>query len=114
MGHYMRDNSQEIYAAISWRPLRGLYFRTSYTLAEHGDDILYGDVTGSEITKVPFLKNKTWQNYQFEFKARYELVSGIYFWLQYLNTNRKGDLRFGSEILHGKTNTFVAGINVGF
>jgi len=114
MGHYMRDNSQEIYAAISWRPLRGLYFRTSYTLAEHGDDILYGDVTGSEIIKVPFLKNKTWQNYQFEFKARYELVSGIYFWLQYLNTNRKGDLRFGSEILHGKTNTFVAGINVGF
>jgi len=114
MGHYMRDNSQEIYAAISWKPLRGLYFITSYTVAEHGDDIIYGDVSGSDITKVPLLKNKTWQNYQFEFKARYELVSGIYFWLQYLNTNRKGDLRFGPEIMRGKTNTFVAGVNIGF
>ena len=114
MGHYMRDNSQEIYAAISWKPLRGLYFVLSFTVAEHGDDIIYGDVPASDIIKVPFLKNKTWQNYQFEFKARYELVSNLYFWLQYLNTNRKGDLRFGPEILHGGTNTFVAGLNIGF
>ena len=114
MGHYMRDNSQEIYAAVSWKPVRGLCFNTSYTLAEHGDDIIYGDVSGSDIIKIPFLKTKTWQNYQFEFKARYEVVSNIYFWLQYLNTNRKGDLRFGPEILHGETNTFLAGLNIGF
>ena len=114
MGHYMRDNSQEIYAAISWKPLRGLYINTSYTLAEHGDDIIYGDVSGSDIIKVPFLKNKTWQNYQFEFMARYEVVSNIYLWLQYLNTNRSGDLKFGPEILHGGTNTFIAGFNIGF
>ena len=114
MGHYMRDNSQEIYGAISWKPIRGLWLNTSFTLAEHGDDIIYGDVSGSDIIKVPFLKNKTWQNYQFEFKARYEVVSNIYFWLQYLNTNRKGDLKFGPEILYGKTNTFLAGFNIGF
>jgi len=114
MGHYLRDNSQEIYAAISWKPIRGLYFTTSYTVAEHGDDVIYGDVSGADIIKIPFLKNKTWQNYQFEFMARYEMVSNIYFWLQYSNTNRKGDLRFGPEILHGETNTFIAGFNIGF
>ena len=114
MGHYMRDNSQEIYAALLWKPLRGLQVNASYTLAEHGDDVIYGDVSGSDIVRVPFLENKTWQSYQFDLMARYELVSGIYFWMQYLNTDRRGDLRFGPQILHGRTNSFVTGLNIGF
>jgi hypothetical protein len=114
MGHYMRDNSQEIYVAMDWKPARGLLVHGSYTLAEHGDDILYTNVSGSDLIKVPFMKNKTWDNNQFELTTRYELSSGIYFWLQYLNTNRSGDLKFGPEIMHGQTNTLVAGVNVGF
>ena len=114
MGHYMRDNSQEIYLALAWKPFRGVQVKTSYTLAEHGDDVLYGNDAGTQILSVQFMENKTWQNYQFDFLARYELVSGIYFWVQYLNTNRKGDLKFGPEILYGRTNSFLAGINVGF
>ena len=110
----MRDNSQEIYVALAWKPLRGLQFKTSYTLAEHGDDVIYGDVSGTDIVKLPFMENKTWQNYQFELTARYELVSGIYLWLEYVNTNRMGDLKFSPEILHGGTNTFFAGLNIGF
>ena len=114
MGHYMRDNSQEIYGAIDWKPIRGLLIHAAYTFAEHGDDILYGDVSGSDIIKVPLLENKTWQNNQFEFMARYQISSGIYVWMQYMNTNRKGDLKFGPEIMRGKTNTLMAGINIGF
>ncbi len=100
--------------ALAWKPLRGLRVKTSYTLAEHGDDVIYGDVSGSDIVKVPFMENKSWQNYQFELIARYELVSGIYLWLEYVNTNRRGDLKFGPEILQGKTNSFLVGMNVGF
>jgi len=114
MGHYMRDNSQEIYLALGWKPIRGLWMNASYTLAEHGDDVIYRDVTGSDIVKTPFMESKTWQNYQLEVMARYELVNGIYLWIQYLNTNRKGDVRFGPVLLHGKTNSFTAGINIGF
>jgi hypothetical protein len=114
MGNYLRDNSQEIYGAIDWRPLRGLLVHVSYLLAEHGDDVVYGDVSGSDIVKLPFMENKTWQNNQFELMARYQLSSGIYIWMQYLNTNRKGDLKFSPEIMHGKTNTFLAGLNIGF
>ncbi len=114
MGHYMRDNSQEIYVALAWKPIRGLYLNTSYTLAEHGADIEYTSALGADYDKIPFLKDKTWQNYQFEFMARYELMNNAYVWLQYQNTNRKGDVKYGPEIYLGKTNTLIMGINVGF
>jgi len=114
LGHYLRDNSQEIYVDLGWKPLQGLQVNASYTLAEHGDDVIYGDVLGSDIVKVPFMENRTWQNYQFELMTRYELVNGMYFWIMYLNTNRKGDVSFGPTILHGRTNSFVAGMNIGF
>jgi len=117
LGSYMRDNSEDLYVSVSYKALRGLTVQASYTLAQHGDDFQYRDNAGKHVQDAnafPFLKNKTWQNRQFAFMARYELVSGIYFWLQYLNTNRSGDLKFGPEIMHGQTNTLVAGVNVGF
>jgi len=86
----------------------------SLTLAEHGDDIAYYNQAGYDVTKIPFMKNKTWENRQIVFLARYELVSNIYLWLQYMNTNRRGDIRFGPEILHGNTNTMMVGVNLGF
>jgi hypothetical protein len=114
MGNWMRDNSQEIYIALAWKPIRGLLFNGSLTLAEHGDDVAYDSNKGYDVTKIPFMKNKTWEDQEITFLARYELVSNIYLWLQYMNTNRRGDVRYGPEILHGKTNTVMAGMNVGF
>jgi len=114
IGHYMRDNSQEVYLAVTWKPIRGLTFTGSYTLAEHGDDYVYSHDSGYDITKVPVLQNLTWQNDQAELQARYELVSNCYLWLSYLNTNHKGDIKFGPEIMHGKTNSLLVGLNLGF
>ena len=80
-------------------------------MAEHGDEYEY--INTQYYDNLPFLQNKTWQNYQVDFYGQYEIVSGVYFWLQYSYTNRKGDLRFGPEILHGKTNSIIFGINIG-
>ncbi len=38
MGHYLRDNSQEIYIAAEYKILRGLHVRAYYLLAQHGPD----------------------------------------------------------------------------
>ncbi|MEI7723719.1 MAG: hypothetical protein WCK09_01375 [Bacteroidota bacterium] len=114
MGSYLRENSQEIYMAISWHPLRGVLINGSYTIAQHGDDVPYNYNAGYIVDQIPFIKNKTWQNHSFEFSARYEFVSNGYFFIQYLNSNREGDVRYQTEFMHGKTNTFLTGINIGF
>jgi hypothetical protein len=114
MGNYLRENSQEIYVAIAWHPLRGVLINASYTLAQHGDDVPYNNNAGYVVDQVPFIKNKTWQNSAFGLSARYEFVNNGYFFVSYLNSSREGDVRFQPEFMHGKTNTVMTGINVGF
>ncbi|MCX6267619.1 MAG: hypothetical protein NTW16_09720 [Bacteroidetes bacterium] len=114
LGNYLRENSQEIYIAVSFHPLRGVVINTSYTIAQHGDDVPYRINAGYTADQVPFLKNITWQNKAFELSARYEFVNNGYFFIQYLNSDRSGDVRYQPAVMNGKTNTFITGINVGF
>ncbi len=114
LGNYLRENSQEIYAAISWKPLRGVLINASYTMAEHGDDVPYRIDAGYAVDEVPFMKNKTWQNHAFGISARYEFVNNGYFFVEYLNSNRQGEERFQPAVMMGTTNTFLTGINIGF
>ncbi len=114
LGHYLRENSQELYFAVSFHPLRGVLINTSYTIAEHGDNVPYRIDGGYAVDQVPFLKNKTWQNHSFELSARYEFVSNGYFFIRYLNSNREGEPGYQPEVMNGSTNTIFTGINLGF
>ena len=114
LGSYMRENSQEIFLSLSWRPLRGVMINTSYTVAQHGDDVPYQYNAGYAVDEVPFLQNITWQNHAFELSARYEFVNNGYFFIRYLHSNREGETRYQPEMMDGTTNTFLTGINVGF
>jgi len=114
LGNYLRENSQEIFVAASWHPLRGVLLSASYTLSEHGDDIPYAFNAGYEVDNIPFMKNKTWQNASFGLSARYEFVNNGYFFVQYLNSNHQGDVGFLTTTMRGKTNTLNMGINIGF
>lgn len=113
LGNYLRDNSFEYYIALGYRPIRGLFLQTSYTLAAHGDDYTYNH-TGPSIVTQPYMKNKTWQNSEVAVSARYEYSANAYFFLEYLNSARSGDVRYQPEFMHGKTNTLIVGVNMGF
>jgi len=112
MGHYLRDNSQEIYLALAFKPFRGLHFNISYTLAQHGDD--YPDDRSYDYSTLRFMKNTIWQNSEIAVSARYEYTGNSYFFLQYLNSSRQGNVMYQPEFMHGKSNTIVAGVNIGF
>ncbi len=78
MGHYMGDNSQNIFAEISYKPIRGLYLAFSYT-----NDIKYNkyDYVRRNIIEIisqkPFAE-KTYMNNTFAFDAKYEVFAGCY------------------------------------
>ncbi|MFZ4521205.1 MAG: hypothetical protein ACOYNC_05840 [Bacteroidales bacterium] len=114
LGHYLRANSQELYFALAYHPFRGLQVNASYTLAQHGEEVPYRLNAGYAVDRVPFLKNKTWQNLAFGLSARYEFVSNGYVFIQYLNSSREGDDLYQPYLMDGMTNTFMTGINIGF
>lgn len=84
MGHYLRSNSDEIYAGLRYKPIRGLMLDLSYTYARHGNDIEYTrkvDADYVNITKVKPLDQIVWDSKIFGFTTRYEILLNTYIWI---------------------------------
>ncbi len=115
LGHYLRDNSQELYLAIQYKPIRGLHILTSYTFAQHGADYKYENVPPGHLHKLPLLKNITWESHSILISANYEIVNNAYVYIKYQNADITGKLKkYTPEFYRGNTNTFSMGVNLGF
>ncbi|MEE4259617.1 MAG: hypothetical protein V2I62_07655 [Bacteroidales bacterium] len=118
MGHYLRDNSREIYVALLYKPIRGLQVKLAYTLGQHGDDYDYADCANDpdcDLHKLPPLENITWENQTIQLDARYEIVNNTYVFMSFMAGNATGNVNlYTPEYYHGKTNTFSFGANIGF
>ncbi len=83
MGHYLRDNAQDIFFQIGFKPVARLMVDVSYNYANKGPD--YPDnrnaidpVTGEDqILSYPFQSKILWEKTSFAFKVRYELVNDL-------------------------------------
>ena len=113
LGHYLKDNSQEIYISIEAKPLRGLYLHVFFLLAQKGPDY---DELGGDRLGLPFMETIEWENNSFSILARYEIINDAFLILEFQNSNINGnDLnKYTHPMWHGKTNTFSAGMNFGF
>lgn len=141
LGNYLGDNSEEIYVALQYKPLRGLDINLSYTQAEHGNEYTYirhGIWEGSkasvrDIISQPFMKDKIWSNKTLSFDVKYEIFPNIYAILNIENSNIQafeatsevtfGEIRMTAEetlnfytpkFLQGKQTTITAGLSFGF
>jgi len=117
MGHYLRGNSDEIYLAADFKPVRGLSFHLAYIQARHGDDYKLTD-PGSNPHSDPILDNIIWQNQQVLISARYEIVSNTYIFFNYNHQNITGQQiaieKYTPEYYRGNTSTITGGMNIGF
>jgi len=116
LGHYLRENSQEFYIGLDYKPLRGLLISASWTLAQHGTDVPYRVDAGYNVAAVPFLSPVTWENNEVALSARYEYTSGGFFFARYVFSSRTGEDQnpYEPAEMRGRTNNFQAGINLGF
>lgn len=126
LGHYLRDNSQEIFIAIEVKPYNKLFFRLSYLNAFHADEYKYAEGAGlPKIDENPVLQNKTWSNENIELKLAYKLrqntnlfTSLMFSDIKGYNVNGKTSQYylniFSPEYMHGKNSTFTIGFSYGF
>lgn len=125
LGHYLEDNSKEIYIALQYRPIKGLVTSLSYSKAEKGNNFQYKYPTPIPVDEFPYMKDVVWSNETISFDANY------YLWN---NTSVFGSLKFSDikgfdvdgktpeyylnlftpKLYHGKNTTFNFGIHMGF
>ncbi|MFC2151800.1 hypothetical protein ACFLSE_04665 [Bacteroidota bacterium] len=112
LGHYLMDNSQEVYVSIMHKPYKTISLKLSYLHAKKGKD--YDDLGGSRIGN-PFMDSVEWENKSISFRASYQIINDGYVFLNYMNSNISGDQsKYTASVFHGKQNTISFGANFGF
>ena len=141
LGHYLGDNSQEIYLAMRYKPIRGLDLSLSFVDAKHGNeyDYLRRNALGVDairkIISQPVLGEITWSNQTIAFNAQYEVFNNAYALINVAYSNiQGGDLTsltpidgenpartpqeflnlFTPLYLQGKNTTVTVGFSLGF
>ena len=123
MGHYMRDNSMDLFFALVYKPIRGLRIDLSYSYAKHGNHYVYGEY--DPVDEAPIMEQTTWQKSVIGLKAKYEFVNNAYVFAGVYIGDVKGyDVDgltaedyltlFTPEMYWGNTTTMNLGFNVGF
>jgi hypothetical protein len=123
LGHYMRDNSNDLYISLRYKPIRGLTVDLSYTLARHYNDYIYNYDPG--IDAFPVMQDQTWRSSEISLLGRYEFLNNAYAFAGITFGNVEGfDVdgqtsqyyldRYSPVLFQGQTTTFRAGFNIGF
>ncbi len=123
LGHYLRDNSNDFYFALSYKPIRGLIIDLSYALAQHYNDFVYNYDPG--IDAFPVMQDLTWKSSEISLNGKYEFLNNAYAFAGLSFGNVEGyDVdgqsaefyldRYSPELFQGKNTTFRAGFNIGF
>ncbi len=125
LGHYLRDNSRDVYASIRYLPYKAIQISASYLLAEKGNLYIYQH--GSEVPadRNPVLKDIVWRNQSLILKGEWFPLANLRIFAEFQISDLVGfdvdgkkaedylDM-FSPQYLHGKTNTLVMGFGYGF
>jgi hypothetical protein len=125
LGHYMRSNSQDLYASVSYSPYRSLRIQAKYIYAMHANDYEYNYNYPVPVDYLPVLQDKTWTSESYTLRAELNPLANLYVFAEFSHSNVKGyDVdgktsafyldKFSPAYLRGITNTLSAGVNLGF
>ena len=98
LGHYLGDNSEELYASLMYKPVRGLDLQFYYVNAKHGNEYeyirrgMFNDTRYSIINIIsnPSLGDIIWSNQTLGFKATYELFRNAYAIVKFEKSDIRG------------------------
>jgi hypothetical protein len=124
LGHYLTDNSREIYFTLGAKPIPRLHLQLEYFVAQHGNDLDYSYTANYSLVSVPIVEELSWSNNSFIFNLQYEILNDVYLKAYFQLTNIKGYDRDGKTaeayldkftpvFYHGKKQTFGLTFNIG-
>jgi hypothetical protein len=111
LGHYLKDNSREWYAALDYHPARTLDITLYFLDAIRGPD--YTELGVNRVGNPP-LASVQWHNTAFGLKASYQIVNDLYSWFSITSGHITGDTRWSQEYFYGWKNTVNVGVSFGF
>ena len=109
-GNYLRDDSWELLISVNYRPVRGFNIALSYNIAQKGGFRYNVD----DYTTYPISKNLNFNQTTVELSGSYQITTNVNASAGYKLNMHLGDTQLIPVIMHGNTNTFYAGLYLGF
>jgi len=115
LGHYLRDNAQELALGLTFQPLSQFRFDVTYVVAQKGEVYEYSG-EGREVWGLPFIEQEKWESSSLLFQASYELYNDLHFYANFQHRKVYGVNQglYTYEYYQGNTNTITAGFSAGF
>jgi len=118
LGHYLRDNSDEVYLSLKYRPHHRIITQLSYTSARHGRTWDYA-VKDKSIPDypfgLPFMDTITWTSKVISLRLDYQWMHNAHVFINYMHNQTTGDVNtFSPYIFRGKKSIVNVGIYLGF
>ncbi len=124
MGSYLHDNSDEIFFAIGYKPIKGLNIELSYTGIRKGANVEEELEKNNKITALwkderkgtPFMEEVRYSRNSFKLKATYQIINDAYFFIEAEKYNLSGDdINIYSPAMYINDNKMLSfGVNFGF
>lgn len=117
LGSYLVDNAEEIYLALSYKPIQNLTLSTSFTQILKGNDYPY--LPGKTIPvadEIVFLKDVIWKKQQLDFIIEYAIVNNMSMTLgvsKSIITTKEADNQTAQYYLDKFTSPFELGNHLG-
>lgn len=112
LGHYLKDNAEEYYLDLGYRPFRGMHIQLSYCFARHGED---HTALGTQRVGIPFMKEVLWSKKEYILDLSYQIIHQAFVTVTYKNQQFSGDVEtFTAPFFSEAEHLFIVGLNYGF
>jgi hypothetical protein len=111
LGHWLKDNSREIYADIVYRPLKSLRIKIWGSDAIRGDD--YTSIGGPRVGNPP-LASVVWHNRSIGVNTTWQPFNDLYLTAALISNNITGKPEWTPVYFSGNRTTLSAGLTFGF
>ncbi len=113
LGHYLRQNAEEIFFGIRVKPYKRLHLDVSFSKAKKGKEYTYENV--EQIAGLSFMDTVMWEKQAISASATYELINDGHIFFRVLSSQTEGNVeQYSPPFFHGDKNTVIFGVNYGF
>lgn len=114
LGHYLRDNADQLHASVIVKPFRGVRVLGSFTKDRRGPDITY--IRGTDAIEVPFMEEVRFERQSIRFEAGYELTHNgrLFAGIELQDVSGADAAKYVPGVYLGKTTTISGGFMIGF
>ncbi len=124
LGHYLKDNAEELFLSARYKPIRGLDIQLSFTHIRKGKDNqkfleesnAIDNLWGDGRKGYTFMDEVKYKRSSIKLRALYQIINDAYIFTEIENYNISGDDAdfYTSKTYLGDNNMIVFGLNFGF